>query len=80
MLAQRAASEALARANGTFRRASGWAGEKVARSGRSISPIPEKKMSNLEGSVRGVGVDEVRQIGILLSYTDKEMDEETARG
>ncbi len=30
--------KALARANGTSRRASGWAGEKVARSGRSISP------------------------------------------
>jgi hypothetical protein len=32
--------KALARANGTSRRASGWAGEKVARSGRSISPHP----------------------------------------
>jgi hypothetical protein len=31
---------ALARANGTSRRASGWAGEKAARSGRSISPHP----------------------------------------
>ena len=30
----------LARVNGTSRRASGWAGEKVARSGRSISPHP----------------------------------------
>ena len=30
----------LARANGTSRRASGWVGEKVARSGRSISPRP----------------------------------------
>ena len=30
----------LARANGTSRHASGWAGEKVARSGRSISPHP----------------------------------------
>jgi hypothetical protein len=30
----------LAWANGTSRRASGWAGEKVARSGRSISPHP----------------------------------------
>ena len=30
----------LARANGTSRRASGWEGEKVARSGRSISPHP----------------------------------------
>ena len=28
------------RVNGTSRRASGWAGEKVARSGRSISPHP----------------------------------------
>ena len=35
--------EALARANGTSRRASGWAGEKVVRSGRSISPHPRRK-------------------------------------
>ena len=28
--------KALARANGTFRRASGWSGEKVARSGSPI--------------------------------------------
>ena len=32
----------LARANGTSRRASGWEGEKVARSGRSISPHPSR--------------------------------------
>ena len=32
----------LARADGTSRRASGWAGEKVARSGRSISPNPRR--------------------------------------
>ena len=32
--------KALARANATSRRAIGWAGEKVARSGRSISPHP----------------------------------------
>jgi len=32
--------KALAWANGTSRRASGWAGEKDARSGRSISPQP----------------------------------------
>jgi hypothetical protein len=31
---------ALARANGTSRRASGWAGEKAARSRRSISSNP----------------------------------------
>jgi len=30
--------KALARANGTSRRASGWAGEKVARSGKLIGP------------------------------------------
>jgi len=30
----------LARADGTSRRASGWAGEKVARRGRSVSPHP----------------------------------------
>jgi hypothetical protein len=30
----------LAWANGTSRRANGWAGEKVARIGRSISPHP----------------------------------------
>ena len=35
----------LARASGTSRRASGWAGEKEPRSGRSISPHPLKKMS-----------------------------------
>ena len=43
MLAQRAVAEALARANGTSWRASGWEGEKVARSGRSISPHPWKE-------------------------------------
>ena len=32
--------KALAWANGTSRRASGWAGEKAARSGRSVSPHP----------------------------------------
>ena len=42
------------------------------------APIPEETTSKLEGLFRG-GVDEVRQVGILLSYTDKEMDEETAR-
>jgi len=41
------------------------------------APIPEETTSKLEGLFRG-GVDEVRQGGILLSYTDKEMDEETA--
>jgi len=34
--------EALAWANGTSRRANGWAGEKAARSGRSISPHPRR--------------------------------------
>ena len=32
--------KALARAHGTSRRTSGWEGEKVARSGRSIRPHP----------------------------------------
>ena len=32
--------KALARAHGTSWRASGWAGEKAERSGRSISPHP----------------------------------------
>ena len=32
--------KALARAHGTSWRASGWAGEKAARSGRAISPHP----------------------------------------
>ena len=32
--------KALALAKGTSRRASGWAGVKAARSGRSISPHP----------------------------------------
>jgi hypothetical protein len=31
-------------------------------------------------SIEGNGVDEVRQVGILLSYTDWEAHEETARG
>jgi hypothetical protein len=34
---------------------------------------------SLEGIIRGDGVDEVRQIGILLSYTDWGAHEETAR-
>ena len=38
----------LARANGASRRASGWAGEKVARSGRSIRPYPWERTSELE--------------------------------
>ena len=43
--------KALARANGTSRRASGWAGEEVARSGRSISPPSlERKRASFEGS------------------------------
>ena len=33
----------LARGNGTSWRANGWAGEKVARSGRSISPHPRRE-------------------------------------
>ena len=41
--------KALARANGTFRRASGWAGEKVARSGsRSSQPSREWVSVNRE--------------------------------
>src|SRR6267378_5718842 len=42
LMVQRRKQEALARANGTSRRASGWAGEKVARSERSISPHPRR--------------------------------------
>ena len=42
-------------------------------------PSLKRQRASLEGLFRG-GVDEVRQVGILLSYTDKEMDEETARG
>ena len=39
MLAQRAAAEGLAWENGTSQRASGWVGEKVARSkGRATQP------------------------------------------
>ena len=34
----------LARANGTSRRASGWAGEKAARSGRPTSPPSREKV------------------------------------
>jgi len=37
---QRRKQVGLAWDNGTSRRARGWAGEKVARSGRSISPQP----------------------------------------
>ena len=40
VMVQRKKQEALAWANGTCRSASGWAGEKAARSGRSISPHP----------------------------------------
>jgi hypothetical protein len=43
--------KALARVIGTSRRASGWAGKKVARSRRSISPIPEERTSKLGGSI-----------------------------
>ncbi|OAI46623.1 hypothetical protein AYO43_05905 [Nitrospira sp. SCGC AG-212-E16] len=43
--------KALARANSTSRRASGWAGEKAARSGRpSRPPSLEEKTSELGGS------------------------------
>jgi len=42
---------ALAWANGTSRRASGWAGEKAARSGRSIRPHPLREMSELGGII-----------------------------
>ena len=42
-------------------------------------PSLKRQRASLEGLFRG-GVDEVRQVGILLSYTDKEMDEETAGG
>ena len=41
--------KALARVTGTSRRASGWAGENVVRSGRSISPIP-RDITSLEGT------------------------------
>ena len=49
--------KALARANGTSLRASGWAGEKAARSGSSISPHPLKReRASLEGSIRSMVV------------------------
>jgi hypothetical protein len=45
--------EALAKVTGTSRRASGWEDEKIARSGRSISPHPlEEKMSELGGIIQ----------------------------
>jgi hypothetical protein len=53
--------KALALANGTSRRASGWAGEKVARSGGSARPPPKKEKNKLEyeghcsRSMRGEG-------------------------
>jgi len=40
LMIQSRKQEALARANGTSRRASGWAGENVACKGRSIRPHP----------------------------------------
>ena len=40
VMVQRRKQEALAWDNDTSRRVIGWAGEKVARSGRSISPHP----------------------------------------
>ena len=39
--------KALARADGTSRRANGWAGEKVARSGRQSVPVLEEIASKL---------------------------------
>jgi hypothetical protein len=51
VLAQRAASEALAWANGTSRRANGWAGEKAARN-RAKATHPLK--SNEERDLREV--------------------------
>ena len=48
---QRRKQEALARAKGTSRRASGWAGEKAARSGGLIRVIPgQRTRASLEGS------------------------------
>jgi len=56
--------KALARANGTFHRASGWAGEKVARSGRPNRPPSRregqtsfeiKKRSLTLGSLKATG-------------------------
>jgi hypothetical protein len=54
----------LAWDNGTSRRASGWAGEKVARSGRSISPHPREITSELGRIIyivrrAQVGIDQV---------------------
>ena len=46
--------KALAWVNGTSRRASGWGGEKVARSRRSIRPLPEERVSELGKTVRWV--------------------------
>jgi hypothetical protein len=44
----------LARANGTSRRASGWEGEKVARSGGLIRAILEQyTRASLEGGIEG---------------------------
>jgi hypothetical protein len=40
----------LARANGTSRRTSGWAGEKVERSGKPISPHPFLCSASKEGT------------------------------
>jgi len=39
--------KALAWDSGTSQRASGWAGEKVARSGDQLAPIPEEITSEL---------------------------------
>src|SRR5437879_1459049 len=46
----------LARANGTSRRASGWAGDKEARSGRTSSPPSREKVEDrwsLDARIRG---------------------------
>ena len=50
--------KALARANGTSRRTSGWAGEKAARSEDQSAPIPEEITSELGGIIHNkMGID-----------------------
>ena len=56
VMVQKRKQEALAWANGTSRRATGWAGEKAARSGSPSRPPSHeeerKKTNNLEELIR----------------------------
>jgi len=57
---QRRKQEALDRANGTSRRASGWAGEKAARSWRQTHPPLEETRKMIRKCEGGRVGEEVR--------------------